>query len=223
MREDGSEQLQAPDKERGHGEVEDDDDDAYRVGTAGHHDSRHREHGADGIDGQHDATLVEARFHQAVVDMPLVGCADGDVLAFAADDGRERVEHRNARDDDRHGHGSERGRAHDAHERDDAKQEAKCERAAIAHEQLRRVEVESEECQAHAHAHERDERRGRTFLHECQDKERAERDGAHTRRQAVEAVDEVNNVGEGNEPDDGDGPGEDTQLQEVRATEHADF
>lgn len=223
MRQHSAEQLQFPHQEGGHAQVKDHHHEAHGVVAAGHHDARHGEHGADGVYRQHDAALVKARLHQAVVDVALVGLADGNVLAPAADDRRKRVQHGNARDDHRHGHRRQRGHPHDAHQRHDAQQKAQRQRAAIAHEQLGRVEVEPQKRQAHRHAHDGHKRRGGNPVHQRQHEVRAERDGADARGQAVQAVDEVDDVGKRHQPEHRQRPGEYAQVHEARNARQADL
>ena len=140
--------------------------------------------------------------------MALVGLADANVGAFAAHDGAERVDDGHAGDDERDDERGERGGAAHVEQRDGAQRKAQQQRSRVAQEDAGGVEVVAQKGQARAK--ERDgERGGVDTAREHGDREHGERcDAANARGQAVEAVDEVDDVGERHQVDHGDGVGE---------------
>ena len=167
-----------------------------------------RKHDAPGVDEEHCLLLVVALLDQAVVDVALVGLPDANVGALAAHDGAKRVDDGHAGNDERDDKRGERGGAAHVEQRDGAQCKAQKQRPRVAQEDACGVEVVAQKGQTGAKER-NGERGGVDAARENGHRKHGERrDAADARGQAVEAVDEVNDVGECHQIDHGDGVGE---------------
>ena len=128
-----------------------------------------------------------------------VGLLDGLVVVQPPNDGRRRVGDGDGGDHEGHRQHDDRGRAHDAHERDDADHGAQKQRARVPHEDTRRREVVAQKRQRRAQQNDGQHRRLFQTAPEGDEKQEERRDGRDARRQAVQAVDEVDDVHEAHE------------------------
>ena len=185
-----------------------------------------RKHDAPGIDEQHGLFLVVAFLDQAVVDVALVGLSDANVGALAAHNGAKRVDDGHAGNDERDDKRGECGGAAHVEQRDGAQRKAQKQRPRVAQEDACGVEVVVQKGQTGAKERNR-ERGGVDAAREHGHRKHGERrDAADARGQAVEAVDEVNDVGECHQIDHGDGVGEPSEHDLAggkRVDDDADF
>ena len=131
------------------------------------------------------------------------------------DDGGERVDDGDARDDERDDDGGEAGDAGDREKRDGPEREAERERARISHEDRRGVEVVAEEAEGGArHGH--GEHRGVDATGPGgEDEHRDRRDAADARGEPVQPVDEVDDVDVRDEVDDRRWVGDPSQFDDA--------
>ena len=208
---DGLKQVKASDKDNryeheGYKDEEAGDDLDLRYGK-----SPQREQNAPGVDEQRSLPLVKPLLYETMLDVPLVRPRYARMSAAAADDGSQGVDNGHAGNDKRHDEGSERCRAGDAEQRDDAQNEPEGEGTGIAHEDACGIEVVAQE--PDTASCEGDGERGgvEPARHKGEDEEGERRYGGNARGQPVEAVDEVDDVGKGDQVDDGYGVGEPPQ------------
>ena len=147
-----------------------------------------------------------------VVDVLAVGGEDGASADQAADDGERRLQNwqaeRNYRDRD----GDDGGRFLRAFESQGAEHKSDEEAAGVAQENRGRIEVVTQEAEDRAgqgDGHDRDQRRP---IQQRDDEGHQSREQGGSGGQAVEAVDQVERVGDGENPENGDGQSNDTRA-----------
>ena len=211
MLEHGAEQLELEDDEGGHRKQDEEHGVLDQAAKVPHQAAADGEDGGPGVDDQHGLALREALVEQAVVHVPAVGLLDGLVVEGAADNGTRRVDNGHARDHDGHCQRRDARETRRAHEADDAKRRSQEQGAGVTHKDARRVEIVEEEGDAHGDEH--DGHEGRVVAHEGhrEDEKTAGADTGDAGSKAVEAVDEVDYVGEGHEVYDRDRVGQPTQ------------
>ena len=156
------------------------------------------------------------------MDVATIGLTHAHMGAAAADDGREGVDDGDARHDQRHDNGGEAGDARDREQRDRGEGEAQKQRPRVAKENRGGVEVVAQE--AEGRASERDGQRGSVHLsaQQREHKQGHAGDEGDARREPVQAIDEIEDVGVGHQIDDGDRIGEPAHVKEVRRVKRVD-
>lgn len=147
---------------------------------------------------------------------PLVGLAHAHVGALASDDGRERVDDGHERDDERHDDRCEAGHASHVEQRYRAQGKAEEQRAGVTEEDGRRVEVVAQEAERGAGNGDGDGGGVEPAGLRGQKEQRAARYERDARGQAVEPVDEVDDVHIGNEVYDRHGARHPAELDLAR-------
>ena len=141
-----------------------------------------------------------------VMDVFAVGGEDGASADQAANDGERRFQNRQAERHDRDGDGDNGGSFLRAFERQGAEHESDEEAAGVSQEDRGGIEVEAQEAEDRAgqgDGHHRDQRRSAQQGHDESDQSR-EQGGAGG--ETIEAVNQVEGVGDGQDPQNGDGP-----------------
>ena len=156
---------------------------------------------APGVERERRASLPEADAHEAVMQVVGVGRPERAAVLDAVQQHERRVEDRHQqherREQQRHGG---RGLEH-ALDRDQRQQVAERERAGVAHEHARRMEVVAQEAEARARQRGGEQRRAAAVEREREDRERGGRDRPDAGRQPVHAVDEVEAVHQRDDPE----------------------
>src|SRR5260370_3166565 len=152
------------------------------------------------VQGEGDLARSESLVEQAVVNMTAVGGEDGLLAEEAADDGQGGVQQRDGQGDHGRGHAEDSGRLFAPQDSIASQQEADQQAAGVAQENCRRVEVvtqESEQC-----AGERNGCEGHWYIF-LQQRGQQHGDGckeSHAGSESIDAVDEVEHVGAGEQP-----------------------
>ena len=139
------------------------------------------------------------------MDVALVRLADRAMRSLATDDRDGGIHDGHARSQHRHQKRDEHSGTCAAEKRDDAEHEAQRQRARIAHEDAGRMEVETQEADAGAQQNDRKHRRGKRVGNHAQHEDGDGRNGGDARRKAIQAVDQVDDVGKGHQVEHRDG------------------
>ena len=195
------------------------DGDAWHGVDLRHYERPHAHEARPSVHEQHGLALVETLVNEAVMDVAAVGVPDAGVPAQAPHDGRERVDDGHGGDHERHDDGGEAREARDGEQGHRPEGKAEREGARVSHEDGCRVEVEPEEAERRA-SHGNGERGGVEPARPDGEHEHGEaRDGRDAGGKPVKAVDEVDDVGVGDEVDHGHRVGEPPQVDEPTGDE----
>ena len=123
----------------------------------------------------------------------------------AADDGKERVKHRKAEDQERHRERHDGVILEKALNGDGRKDIAEEGRPRIAHEHLRRISVEGQKAEARAHKRGHHERHVTLGDEQRNDEHRNGADRGNAAGKAVKSVDEVDGICDAHDPQHRDG------------------
>ena len=131
----------------------------------------------------------------------------------AAQECKADIEDRDAEDEERHGEGDDGVHLEQACNGERGQDVAQKRRAGVAHEDLRGVHIIRDEAQAGAEERAEDDDDVDLLDHERDHDQRRRGDGRHTDGQPVEAVNEVDGVRDGDDPDDRDRDGQPAEVQ----------
>jgi hypothetical protein len=172
---------------------------------------RHRpEEDADHVDRQYCRAVRQSHVQQTVVQMAFIRAGNRLFVDDPPDDGEKRVPKRNAEHHDGDDKGDEQ-RLFEAHDGERRQVEAQKQRAGVSHENTGRMEIEIEKAEYGSQQNEavnRDRvivsRRAAAGHNQCHDGHRSCRDRRYPCGQAVQAVDQVDGVGDTDNPEDRD-------------------
>ena len=139
------------------------------------------------------------------MNVPAISRVDRLMCAFATDDSDSCVQNRHTSCDDGYQQGNEECRTSNCHKRNDAEREAQEQRARIPHEYTRWVDVRLQEANARTHDHEACQCSARAPSEHRQNADSGCRDGGNARCKSIKTIDEVDDVREGNQIEDGKG------------------
>ncbi len=131
----------------------------------------------------------------------------------AAQEGKADIKDRDAEDEERHGEGNDGVHLEQARDGKRGKDIAEEGRAGVAHENLCGVHIIRNKAEARAEERAEDDGDVDLLHHERHDDQGCCRDGGHADGEAVEAVDEIDGVGDGDDPDDRDGDGQPAEIE----------
>lgn len=180
--------------------------------AGGEHHGGQAQNGADDIEHGHRLLLGEAHVDEPMVDVAAVGVHGTLPVGDAADEGEGRVENRQAQHEEGHHEGDDCIELEEPLDRNHRQDEAQEGGPGIPHEDFRRVQVIGQEAQAAAHQGRHQEGHLGLPHHQGDDQQRHGADGGHAAGQAVQAVDEVDGIGDGHNPDDRHGVGQPAQV-----------
>ena len=133
--------------------------------------------------------------------MPRVGDVDRLAASQPLRHHERRVEHRHGEHEERQHERRQRRRLEEALHRDRSERVPEEQRAGVAHEDARRIEVVAQEAEARAADDRGEHRRADAAEVELDHAERRAGDRAHARGETVEPVEEVDHVHDGDDPD----------------------
>src|SRR6266550_2293329 len=192
-------------QEQEEADQDEDADECQELARPGEEQREQAEDDAHGVDEEDRLAMRQANVEQAVVQMAAIRCEGRATLDQTANDDPEGVDDRHAEDEESNG---DLGRPED---RQDCKRVPHEHDPARADEDGRRLEVppqESEQRASQGKAQDRDERLRGDLQGQAERAEGQRRDQRHPRRQAVEAIDEVNAVDHPDDPQGGETDGE---------------
>ena len=172
-----------------------------RVRDEPQRDGERRQRHRPGVQVQDRPTLAEADAAEAVVEVVRIRPVERPAVLRPLEHDERRVEERD-REHEQREQQREHGRGlHETLDRDAPEQQAKQVRPAVAHVHARRVEVVDQEPERRARGDRREHPGVVAGQVERDDRERDRADRAHARRQAVDAVGEVDDVHDGDQAD----------------------
>lgn len=182
-----------------------DDDEGHPVAETGFgnkrlNDGANAEKGGNAVNDQNRLAVAEAKLLQAVMKMALVRGENRFLLDPAADDRKKRIRQRHADNEQRRNERNDRNLLESEH-RQHREREAEKQRSGIAHENFGRVKVIFQKADNGAEQHDR-EQDDRFLAHQRRhDENRADGDGRNAGRQSVQSVDQIDGVGDADDPE----------------------